>query len=227
MTGTDGAMTYVNDRVKDLTGTVGPMTLVSVTTDDDEITEEDRLARERFLLLVDQLREELGARGSEAKVMAQLHLSQSYLAKLRSDPTRRFGPRAMLTVLKTLRLRRDFFEDPRLGPEPSWRDYLEQRAGGERRMETEEEMMTSALRAFLSSFDADDPRRPTPEETEHLRGLSFRELLLPTGTVTSESYSAELVRYRRRRRVGVEGAEINAPAATDVASWTTRRRDKN
>lgn len=152
------------------------------------------LAKERFLLLIEQLTAELG---SERQAAFAAKCDPTYPKKVRESPLRFVGLQQLTKTREALRLRPEFFEDPKLGRAPSYRDFV---VGASHRLERDDELRT-ALKDFVSSIDPDDPRPPTSEEISWLRGLSFRELRLAGMEVTPSLY-ARVLRERRLQDAG-------------------------
>ncbi len=79
------------------------------------------LRTERFLILIDQLSEELG---SQAKAEARLGMAKGYASKLRREGHRDVGARVLAEARRRLRIADRFFSDPSLGDTPRYRDFL-------------------------------------------------------------------------------------------------------
>lgn len=93
------------------------------------MADDQRLPTRRFLLLIDQvaedLRREQGRSKPSRKAAAKsLKVDPSYVVKLRTEDHREVGVEILTRVQKLRGIRPEFFHDPALGEEPHYRDHL-------------------------------------------------------------------------------------------------------
>jgi hypothetical protein len=116
------------------------------------------LAKERYLLLIEQLTEELG---SERQAAIAAKTDPSYPGKLRGWTTRHVGLEQLLETRKALGIRPEFFEDASLGPSPHYRDFLE----------SSHDRGDAKGYAEVEAYIADMDRAGTPIAPEHAEDL--------------------------------------------------------
>lgn len=154
------------------------------------------LAKERFLWLLDDLAQELG---SMRQACFAANVDPTYPKKLRDNPKRHVGLEQIANARAKLRLRPEFFDDPKLGPRPNYRDFVIGRS--REKVERDDEQGYPEIEAFIAEM----ANAGTPVSTEAADRI--RALKDATGHIEIE----EMIALARARNVITARREFERP----------------
>jgi hypothetical protein len=174
------------------------------------VAEQSERAAKRYLKLIEELGDELGApkHGWKSAVARALGMDQSYISKILSRERMSIGVDAVESAVRHLRLDRDYFWGPREPrsyrdyltkspndgpPYPAWYEFLDSVAG---------KSLTADERATLASarFAHGEPTTQLYEGWLFLLRNMLTAADLPLVVTATQSVDAKIAAKRRKKR---------------------------